>query len=98
MILAIGFVVDAVAEAIEATDVVVVVEDEEGLRAVEVDLGFGDVLAEVSDVEGGVGAAGAVAFGVEADEHVHGELQLVLAWGRRTTFRVRWYWGDRFRR
>ena len=57
-----------------------VVEDEEGLRAVEVELGFGDVLAEVSDVEGGVGAAGTVAFGVKADEHVHGELKLVLRW------------------
>ncbi len=73
-----GEVVGAVAEAVPGAGVVVVIEDEDGLGAVEVEFGFGDVFAEVSDVEGGVGAAGAVAFAMEADEHVHGELQLVL--------------------
>ena len=63
-------VVDAVAVALPGADIVVIVEDEEGLGAVDLGFGLFEVGAEGCGVE-------LVVIAMEAEEHVHRELQLV---------------------
>ena len=64
-------VMNAVSVTLPGTDVVVVVEDEERLRAIDLGLGFVDEFAETRGIK-------LVMVAVESDEHVHGELQLVV--------------------
>ncbi len=64
-------VVDAVAVAIDGADIVVIVEDDERLGAMNLCLDLFDVLAEVSRAQLGV-------IAVEANQHIHGELQFIV--------------------
>jgi hypothetical protein len=63
--------VNSIDVAIDGADVVVVVEDDQRLGAVDLRLDLFDVLAEASSVERGV-------ITVEANEHIHGKLQFVV--------------------
>ncbi len=64
-------VVDTVTVAIDGADVVVVVEDDEWLRTVDLGLDFFDVLAERCCIQ-------LVVITVETDQHVHRKLQFVV--------------------